>query len=154
MGKRGFQPAPTALKLLKGTRPDRINDDEPQPREGLPTCPDGVSPEVRKIWDYTVAELSQMRCVSPADRDGLRAYCEAVHLHRLACEAINKLGLAERAGNGGAARHPAVAIQRDAAAAMRQWAQEFGLTPAARSQIRVGAAQPKKGEGAARLLSG
>jgi P27 family predicted phage terminase small subunit len=153
MGKRGFQPAPTALKLLNGTRPDRINHDEPKPRDGLPVCPPDCSPQVREIWDYTVAELAVMKVLSPADRDGLRAYCEAVALHRMACEALANEELAEQALHGGY-RHSAVTIQRETAATMKTWAQEFGLTPAARSQIRVAGAKNPKPQGAARLLSG
>lgn len=152
MGRRGPSPTPTALKLLRGERKDRINNDEPKPREGLPTCPAGVSQEVREIWDYTLAEVAAMGVVSPADRDLLLAYCEAVALHRQVSAIIAEKGLAERSANGGVARHPAVAIQRDTAATMRSLGQEFGLTPSARTGIKVGA-QPKK-DGAARLLSG
>lgn len=153
MGRRGFQPAPTALKVLKGERPDRINHDEPQPRDGLPACPPGVSKQVKEIWDYTIAELAQMRVITPADRDGLVAYCEAVALHRQASAVVASAGHADKALNGGHARHPAIQVQREAAATMRAWAQEFGLTPAARTGIKVAATTERK-VGAARLLSG
>lgn len=152
MGRRGPQPKPTALRVLHGDRKDRINTDEPQPREGLPTCPREVDPAVRKVWDYTIAELAQMKVVTPADRDPLLAYCEAVVLHRRASAMLADAGFSERALNGGSAKHPAVSIQRDAAATMRAYAQEFGLTPSSRSGIRTGGAA--KADGAARLLSG
>lgn len=140
------------MKLLRGERKDRINRDEPQPSDGLPVCPAGVSKLVQEVWDYTLAELAVMKVVTPADRDLLLAYCEAVALHRQASAVIAAAGMAERALNGGQAKHPAVMIQRDAAATMRSLGQEFGLTPSARTGIKVGA-QPKK-DGAARLLSG
>jgi len=47
MGKRGPRPAPTGLRLVKGERASRLNTDEPQPKEGLPACPDEATAEVR-----------------------------------------------------------------------------------------------------------
>jgi P27 family predicted phage terminase small subunit len=153
MGKRGPQPKPTNLRVLHGDRKDRINTEEPVPRDGLPVCPSGVSDEVKQVWDYTLAELSAMKCATPADRDALLAYCEAVVLHRLASQEIAEGGITALGGNGAVGRAPAVLVQKDAATMIRAFAQEFGLTPAARSQIRMGAGE-KSGAGAARLLSG
>lgn len=153
MGKRGPAPKPTQLRLLHGDRKDRINADEPQPSEGLPECPPGASDEVRDVWDYILSELAVMRIVTPADRDALYAYCEAVAQHRQASREIADVGLTVRAMNGGYTRNPAVQIQRDAAALVRAFAQEFGLTPSARSQIKMGGGE-KSDAGAARLLSG
>jgi len=78
MGRRGPAPKPTALRILHGDRPSRINVDEPIPDRGLPECPDGVSDEVREVWDDTVRQLDVMGVASRADRDALRCYCEAV----------------------------------------------------------------------------
>ncbi len=154
MGKRGPQPKPTNLRLLHGDRKDRINTDEPQPRAGLPECPDGVDPQVRTIWDYTLGELAAMRLATPADRDSLLAYCEAVVLHRKASALIAKSSVLIKGLHGGLVRNPAVQVQRDAAAVMRAFAQEFGLSPAARSQIRMAAPGERAAAGPARILSG
>lgn len=153
MGKRGPAPKPTNLRLLHGDRKDRINTDEPQPRDGVPQCPPECSDEVRAIWDYTVVELAAMRLATPADRDALVAYCEAVVTHRRASEVMAKSSVLIRGLHGGLVRNPAVQIQRDAAMVMRAFAQEFGLTPSARSQIVMGAGD-KANAGPARLLSG
>lgn len=153
MGKRGPAPKPTNLRLLHGDRKDRVNADEPVPRDGLPVCPDGVSDEVRQVWDYTVGELAAMKCVTPADRDALLVFCEAVVLHRQASAEVAAEGITLPGLHGGVVRNPSVLVQKDAAAQIRAFGQEFGLTPAARSQIRMGAGG-KSDAGAARLLSG
>lgn len=88
VGKRGPKPQPTHLRLLTGSHPERVNRYEPMPRAALPVCPDGVSSEVREVWDYTLAELSAMGSVSAADRDALVCYCEAVVTHRKASELV------------------------------------------------------------------
>lgn len=152
MGKRGTKPKPTNLRLLHGDRKDRINTAEPVTRDGLPACPDDVSDEVRDIWNYTLEQLTPMRVATPADRDALLAYCEAVALHREASRIIAAEGIVTTGTMGGQVRHPAVQVQRDAATMIRSFAGEFGLTPSSRSTIK---AAPDSGEkrDAERLLS-
>lgn len=144
---------PTALKLLHGERADRINHDEPQPGEGVPDCPSG-NPLVRDVWDYTIGQLKTMRTITMADRDALAAYCEAVVQHRVCAALLAKDGLVIGGSHGGLVRHPAAAIQRECAALIRGFGADFGLSPAARSRVKVADQQPAKEQGASRLLSG
>ncbi len=154
MGKRGPAPTPTGLRLVRGDRKSRVNTDEPQAREGLPLCPMEASPDVHDIWAYTVNQLSHMGIVTQADRDALYAYCEAVVLHRAASRELARTGLLMEGMHGGVVKHPAHQIQRDAASTMRAFAQEFGLTPSARSTIKMHVADAAGEKSAARLLSG
>lgn len=141
MGKRGPAPRPTALKLLHGERHrDRINPDEPAPRPTLPDLPDDASDEVRRVWDRTLAELDAMNLAFSSDRDALRCYCEAVVVHRKASALLARSAVLVKGLHGHLVRNPALQIQRDAAATVRAFAQEFGLTPSARSSIRAGKA--------------
>jgi P27 family predicted phage terminase small subunit len=151
---RGRKPLPSALKLVKGERPDRVNDDEPQPEDGIPECPSEVH-KVRAVWDYTVKQLTRMRVLTMADRDMLLAYCQAVVTHDLAVRAVARDGMVVQTSSGGLTTHPAIRIQRDAAAAMKSFGTEFGLTPASRTRIKVADQAPKQeGVQASRLLSG
>lgn len=135
MGQRGPAPKPTALRLIDGDREDRINRHEPVPRSGAMVCPDEVSPAVREVWDYTVAELEHMGIDAPADRDSLVCYCEAVVAHRQASRVLAGSSVLVKGLHGTWVRNPALQIQRDAAQTIRGFAQEFGLTPSARSRI-------------------
>lgn len=152
---RGRKPTPTVLKLVAGqTRKDRLNDDEPQPGEGVPECP-SEHPDVRLVWDYILNQLTRMRVVTMADRDALGAYCEAVVQHRVASEMLARDGLVIAGSHGGLVSHPAQKIQREAANQIRAFGTEFGLTPSARTRIKVGASSSVAPEtGAGRLLSG
>lgn len=154
MGKRGPRPAPTGLRLVKGERASRINTNEPLPKEGLPVCPDEATDEVRAIWHYTLDQLDHMKIVTLADRDALYAYCEAVYLHRYASHAIKEEGILVIGANGGMCKNPALQVQRDAATLIKSFSQEFGLTPSARSSIKLTVNEGSKEAGAARLLSG
>ncbi len=142
MGRRGFAPKPTALKLLTGEKKNRINFDEPPAPDGLPQCPPTASAEVREVWDYTVEHLRTMGIASPADRDALLCFCEAVITHRKASALLAKSPILIQGHRGVLVRNPSIAVQRDAATVIRVFAHEFGLTPSARSEIRSGAAKP------------
>ena len=135
MGRRGPAGKPTVLRLLDGDRADRINTNEPVPIAELPVCPDDASPEVREIWDYTVEHLDAMGIAKAADRDALFCYCQAVVVHHKASLLLSQSPVLIKGTMGGLVRNPALSIQRDAAYTVRQFAQEFGLTPSARSRV-------------------
>lgn len=145
---------PTNLKLLKGVANARINDDEPIPQDGIPTCP-SKNKEVREVWDYTVAQLKVMRTITMADRDTLAAYCQAVITYRKAQAVMDTEGPLIDVGKTSCRKHPANDVIKQASADIATYARAFGLNPAARSVIKVGDQRPKQSEaGASRLLSG
>lgn len=153
MGKRGPSPKPTRLRLLHGDQPKRINFDEPPTPAGLPECPADATDEVREVWDYTIGNLIVMDVATPADRDALRCYCEAVVTHRKACAILKRTQILVPGANGTTAIvNPAVRVQRDAAILVRAFAGEFGFTPSARSEIQRGAASHRD-PAASRYLS-
>jgi len=142
---------PTQLRLVHGDNLHRVNRDEPKPRAVLPECPVDVSPAVRDVWDYTLAELKAMKVISAADRDALLCYCEAVVKHREASQVLAQTKILVKGALGGLVRNPALQIQRDSAQSILVFAREFGLTPSARSQIRVAESTHGSGDD---LLSG
>jgi P27 family predicted phage terminase small subunit len=138
MGRRGPQPVPTNLRLLRGeSRPSRINRQEPKPRELLPEAPDWLSAAAAEEWARLVPDLIVMGTVKAADATALACYCEAVARFRVASEIVSKAGLMLKDRDGIVRKNPAVGMARDAGAEVRQWAREFGLTPAARQPLRV-----------------
>lgn len=140
MGKPGTKSRPTALKILHGERhKDRINPAEPLPRPVLPEAPEDVAPEVRAVWDRTLAELETMGLAFACDQDALLCYCEAVVLHRRASRILrDEPILVDTLGNReGKVRNPAIIVQKDAADRVRKLAEQFGLTPSARSSIKA-----------------
>ncbi len=135
MGRRGPAPKPTALRLIDGDREDRVNRNEPVPRSGEMIPPDDLPADVRQVWDYTVAELEHMGVDAPADRDSLVCYCWAVRNHRHASRVLVESSILVKGQHGTWVRNPAIIEQGKAAAIIRAFAQEFGLTPSARSRI-------------------
>lgn len=151
--KPGPAPKPTVLRLLHGDQPCRTNSNEPKPEPGKPICPPEVSDDVRAIWDYTLNHLIVMGVCTGADRDALLAYCEAVASHRKASALLAKSPPLIQGHRGVMVRNPALVIQQATAAIIRTYAHEFGLTPSARSEIRMGGAGSGQGP-AERYLTG
>lgn len=156
MGKRGPAPAPTKLRLLRGDHPERINRNEPQPA-GLPVeRPDWLSPDALAKWDDLAPHLESMGLMSSADTDLLAAYCECyARWKRLAQLAAKSPPVFRTEGPDGETtfkRNPMWSQVRDAEAAMRVLAREFGLSPSARAGLR--ADQRGDSAGGERLLTG
>lgn len=103
-----------------------------------PEAPEDIADDVREIWDFTVRELQAMGIASSADRDALLCLCEAVATHRKASAILARSPVLVKSEKGSLIRNPALAVQRDAAHAIRSLAQLFGLTPSGRSAIQMG----------------
>lgn len=153
MGKHGPPPSPTTLKLLRGEKKSRINQREPKPdpSDRAPACPAWLSAEAKRVWRSLVPEMHRKGLMTTWDREAFAVFCEAVVHHRKACEMVDSSAILVRGGQGNFVKNPALQIVRDSAQTIRSFAQEFGLTPSARSGIEM----PKTEEMAAarRLLS-
>lgn len=142
MGGKGPPPKPTKLRLIEGTdrkgRSGRQLDasKEPVAPEGDMAPPYDLADEVRQVWDVAAKTLDTMQLASPADANQLAAYCEAVVLHRRASRAIADTDLLVD-GVDVKVINKAILIQDRAARLIRGFAQEFGLTPAARVRVEV-----------------
>lgn len=152
MGKRGPQPKPTALKLVDGTRKSRINPSEPPlpPLDGVPEPPDWLSDVAAAYWRDLAPLLIESGVLKAADLHGLAVLCEAFDLHQRAAMILNGEAIISD-GDRGKVRNVALMVLRDSAATIRGWSQEFGLTPSARSSLRI--SQPATPDEARRLLS-
>jgi len=136
MGRRGPRPAPTAVKQARGIRPDRINPTEPIPQGRPPSCPTWLSPEARRVWRRLAPDLHRRGVLSWWDVELFAFFCDLVDQAGRARELLGP-GLLLPGRRDGVVTNPAWRIYRDAIGELRGLAQEFGLTPSARSLIHV-----------------
>jgi P27 family predicted phage terminase small subunit len=149
---RGRKPVPTELKLLRGNPGKRaVNRDEPKPDPKAPGMPVWLSNEARAEWRRVVPELERLGLSAKVDRAALAAYCETWATFVAAERLIHEKGLLimrvieEVTGSDGnvlelhvsPTKNPAVIIARDAAAQVRAFCSEFGLTPSARTRLQM-----------------
>ena len=131
----GPAPTPTALRVLHGDRPSRINSREPLPREGSPVMPSWLTREARAVWRRTLRELQAMRVVTPADAHHLAMYCTTVAEYIAAAALVARDGLLVPGRDGGQVANPACRIERDRLVMAHRLGADLGRSPAARVSL-------------------
>lgn len=137
MGKRGPAPKPTALRLLHGDQPKRINTREPQPLDVPVSKPHWLSPLAEEEWDRLAPHLVAMGTFKATDEAVFAAYCEAVGRFRRLAEVAARTAPLIKGREGTMVKNPVYAQLTAVETTIRILAREFGLTPAARAGIRV-----------------
>jgi P27 family predicted phage terminase small subunit len=150
----GRKPKPAALKSLAGNPGKRaLNQEEPRAQIVRPRAPYGRLPKAgQRLWRSLVPVLADLGVLTETDVPALEMLClhyatavEAAHL-------IREEGLTTCGSKGTLTTHPAVRILRDASSAFRLYAEQFGLTPSARSRIQ--AVTPEEPDELEQLLFG
>lgn len=151
MGKRGPKPKPTALKKLQGTyQPCRAAKNEIAPTPGVPPPPAHLDAIARAKWEELVPQLAELGVLSRMDGGTLEALCvtysQAVKFQKSA----DKTQIVKTAF--GPKVNPAVVQARKSWALWRQFAQEFGLSPSARTRVGAPEKAAKDGDETAKWL--
>lgn len=140
---KGRKPTPSHLKLVKGNPGRRpMNEHEPKPARSRPSAPAHVSEKARETWGYVSGLLDRMGILTEIDAVALEVLCEA-YADFLAARAVlkafgsNYYETVNEAGSVMHRVHPAVAEVKDADRRIRAWLAEFGMTPSARSRVKV-----------------
>ncbi len=149
MGTRGPAPKPTALRILHGDHPGRINTREPQLGIGPPKRPFWLRKESQRYFRELVRVLEPGRVLTPADGYALGLLADAFARYVEARDAVEAIKVSGR--DGGKVRDPALTAESHAAALVHRLMMQFGLTPASRTSLIAGAADDDTG--AAALLS-
>jgi P27 family predicted phage terminase small subunit len=152
VGKRGPAPTPTRLRVLKGDRPHRINGQEPAPPTSLVEPPASLSEAALVEWNRYAPSLIKAGLLTLWDAPTFAMLCTAIVMHRDAAAKVDGLGeggaslILVMGPNGQTVKNPALQVVRDQALLVRALAQEFGMTPSARSALKLGVSKSDAGE--------
>lgn len=117
---RGRKPKPTALKILEGAQPCRINTREPQiPTANAPKPPSWLGSYGKERWEELAPVLVSAGLLTTGDLPAFEQLCDEYDAIR---------------------RDPLSAGGRDR---YRKLLTEFGLTPSSRSRIKATSEPPK-----------
>lgn len=117
---------------------------KPPPFKRLaPNPPSWLSPEARAEWKRVAPGLERLDLVKPEDRGTLTAYCEVWSRYVTATRDIAKNGLTVRntstrkdgTESTWFTKNPSVAVAEQAETRLLQYANHFGLTPAAERNV-------------------
>lgn len=156
MATRGRKPTPTAIKKLEGNPGKRpLNTHEPKPPKKAPACPKGLLPEAKKEWNRLAGALQEMGVLTELDRNSFAAYCQAYARWKDAEDFMTKSGTTIfKTPSGYWQQLPQVSIAQTYLKIMNRIAEQFGLTPAARSRIVAGNGEGEPADDMEALLGG
>jgi P27 family predicted phage terminase small subunit len=149
MGKRGIPPAPTALKVLHGVKPSRINHNEPKPDLGEVRPPRQLDPRAQEIWDRLAPDMVRKGVLTPWDVDSFATFCSMVVVNQDAVADVERNGtsmttVVRELANGEVIydlrKNPAWQVARESATLIVTLGGRFGLNPSDRSQLTMGEA--------------
>lgn len=137
---KGRKPKPTALKLLDGTRKDRVNSSEPTATPGLAKPPAHLGKVARAKWKQLAKDVTWFATV---DGDAVALYCLAWanSVEALAMigpsDAKGKTGMVLKSVEGGLYQNPWVPIYNKAVEQLCKLGAVLGLNPSDRSRMKM-----------------
>jgi P27 family predicted phage terminase small subunit len=145
MGLRGPQPKPSALKIAQGNPGRRaISENEPIPPPGTVVPPPWVDGQALEIWTYIAPVLVAMKTLTTADVLPFARYCIAYARYLELREALWKKGwsgttypIRTDGKTRGVAELPQAGELRRLHEILSRLEDRFGLTPSARTRLRV-----------------
>lgn len=135
-------PKPLAIedKIARGNPGKQNLHKDEQPKLAklfeLPTAPKYLGEYGIKEWDRTGPLLVEAKMLTESDLPAFQAYCMNIDLLIQAQLDIQANGM-QVMGHRGWVRNPAIAAFGQASTAIRGFVSEFGLSPSARSRIRI-----------------
>ena len=137
---------PRWQKEIAGTiRPDRENPHPPNFTPSTVECPMGLSAPARAIWETVAPELAEHGVLKKVQEHQLVMYCNAVATAQKAQKVLDRQGTTYKTktqmGSTMVRKRPELEIVDKMMGHARQFAMQFGLTPASEGRI---SAAPKK----------
>jgi P27 family predicted phage terminase small subunit len=143
MGRRGKRPEPTKLKILRGNPGCRpINKAEPQPPADGVVMPSHLGEVAAGKWSELLPLLQAVKVMTRADIEALARYCDTYEWWLATRAKLKKEGdtypiLNDKGEVKYIAQRPEVSIANKLATQLRQLESDFGLSPAARTSLKV-----------------
>lgn len=141
MGRRGPKPAPTAIKIARGTVRGKPNA-EPQPPVGGVAMPSHLGEVAAGKWAELLPLLQGVKVMTRADVEALARYCDTYEWWLATRAKLRAEGDTYPILNDGGeikyiAQRPEVSIAHKLSQQLRQLESDFGLSPAARTSLKV-----------------
>ncbi|EHU2349651.1 phage terminase small subunit P27 family [Acinetobacter baumannii] len=143
MSRTGRPSKPLQEKILSGARirPDR--DEEAQVANasvdlGMPPCPSWVKGAAKKHWEVLGPKLVQAGLLSVVDGDVFGLHCDNIAAYEQVCEKLTKFDdWIAKTPNDFVIQSAWLQIRNKLQELIIKTAREFGLTPAARSNVKI-----------------
>lgn len=134
----GPKPTPIELRKADGSyRPDRHG--QPPSLGAIPDDfidpPDCLDDTAKELWRKAVPVLAEVGLISVVDSAALEMLCTQYARARQAARLIAEQGHLARGSMGQLTEHPAIRTEREAALTFLRFAEQYALTPVARTRL-------------------
>jgi len=129
---------PTKLKLIEGNPGKQKLHREPQPDLGSTPCPSHLPPLGKKMWKHLVQHLDALNLLAKLDSTILEGICVAYARAVEADTILSRDGLTFQSGDNYRQQRPEVAISHNCWRRVKEFATEYGMTPASRGKLSSG----------------
>lgn len=147
MGQRGPKPTPTKVLKLRGSWLAKTRDGEPQPPSELPPCPAWLDRASKELFRTLARQLVEAGILTRLDRQALTRYCvlsirwrkmeQFIQTHGEVCEVYSEPDDEGRRSLLKIDLYPQVRLASTLATELLRIEHHFGLTPSARTALRV-----------------
>jgi P27 family predicted phage terminase small subunit len=134
----GRPPTPTRLKVIRGNPGQRpLNDSEPSAPPADLTPPAGLDERGLEIWNEIAPLLHRMGVFTQADRLLLTRYCLLQEQFAHVVKHVRENGMTQLTQTGYSQLTAEGALFKSLPAELLRIEQQFGMTPASRSTMKV-----------------
>lgn len=141
MSNAGRPPIPTWLKQLRGTAPAGGELDEPRPEDALyfPPPQDLIAdhPIAAEFWRVHLPLMVKAKMLAEVDMTGFALMCVCFEEMLEADRELKENGKVITTENGYKVQSPYVTIAAQRRKEFLEYLREFGLTPSARTRIKI-----------------
>lgn len=143
MSRTGRPSTSLQEKILNGSRIRKDRDEDAQVANaavdlGMPPCPAWLTKKARKHWDTLGPKLVQAGLLSVVDGDVFMLHCDNMAAYEEVQEKLQDFGTwVSKTPNGFEVQAAWLQIRNKLQEMIIKTAREFGLTPAARSNVKV-----------------
>jgi len=122
----------------------------PSPLREAPEPPDHLNEDGQRFWNEAIPSLHSLGLLDKVDGPALEMAAVAYQRFHEARRVINRQGVTARGSVNQIVEHPLLATERKAQATFLRFAEQYGLTSAARARLGIAMLQ---GESLAKSLS-
>lgn len=134
----GRTPQPTSLKVVRGNPGQRpLNLAEPQAPAADLTAPAVLDPEGLEVWNEMAPLLARMGVFTQADRRLLTRYCLLQEQFSHVVKHVRENGMTQLTQTGYSQLTAEGALFKGLPSELLRIEQQFGMTPASRSTLKV-----------------
>ena len=141
----GRKPKHPDLRLVEGNREHRrIDANVPRPAPARPPCPKVLDPVAKRHWKYVVGQLEAMGILACSDQGTIAAAANAYSRWHRAEQQLKAIAKdpdqyteVMKTKSGNSIQNPIVGIANAARDAMVRYESELGLSPTARTRLKV-----------------